>query len=112
MKKFLYSIVLLNTYLLADIPQEALGDIYIEAGFFVLVGVVMSVVSYRISTRHAKEYAVKNKAKIAAVKEAKKDEVKSKENRVEELQKMLDNKMITDDEFRMMKKRLYNTEEE
>jgi uncharacterized protein YacL len=89
--------------------QEELNSIYIEAVAFVLVFLIMSIISYKVSSRHAREYAAKNKLKIDARKEAQKDEVKSKEIRVQELQKMLDDSMITNDEFLMMKKRLYNT---
>ena len=110
-KKYLYTLVTLVSALKADIPQEALDDIYIEASLFVFVGVVMSVVSYKISSKNAAAYAVKNQKNIDAKREAKKEVLKSKETRVEELQKMLDNEMITDDEFKMMKKRMYNTEE-
>jgi len=111
MKKYLYSSVLLVSSLYAEIPEESLGGIYTEAALFVLVGIVMSVASYKISNRHAKEYLIANQKKIDAKREAQKDEIKSKEDRVDELQKMLDNNMITDDEFKMMRKRLYNTEE-
>jgi len=90
--------------------QEELNSIYIEAAFFVLVFLTMSIISYKMSSRHAREYAVKNQLKIDARKEAKKEETKSKEERILELQKMLDDNMITNDEFLMMKKRLYNTD--
>ncbi|MCK4737620.1 MAG: hypothetical protein KAT10_03600, partial [Sulfurimonas sp.] len=89
--------------------NEALNGIYIEAALFMFVVLVMSIASYKISSKHAKEYAMKNQKNINARREAKKDEIKSKEDRVEELQEMLDNSMITDDEFKMMKHRLYNT---
>jgi len=90
--------------------EEVLNSIYIEAIAFVTVFFIMSVLSYKMSSRHAKEYAVKNKIKIDARREAKKAETKSKEDRVEELQKMFDNNIITKDEFLMMKKSLYNTQ--
>ena len=93
------------------LSQESINGIYIEAIVFIMVFLIMSIISYKISSRHAKEYAIKNQKNIDAKKEAAKEAIKSKEDRVEELQKMLDNNMITDDEFKMMKKRLYNTEE-
>ena len=92
------------------IEQEVLNGIYIEAVAFVLVFLIMSIISYKISSRHAREYALKNQEKIQARRKAKKDEMKSKEDRVEELQNMLDKNMITEDEFLMMKKSLYNTQ--
>ena len=91
------------------LDQEALNSIYIEAVAFVLVILTMSIISYRMSSKHAKEYAIKNQKNIEARKEAQKDEIKSNEERVQELQKMLDKNMITEDEFLMMRKRLYNT---
>jgi len=90
--------------------QEVLNNIYIEGTLFVLVFLIMSIISYKISSRHAKEYAIKNQEKMQARREAKKDEVQSKEDRIVELQNMLDKKMITEDEFLMMKKSLYNTQ--
>jgi len=89
---------------------EISNSIYLEAVAFILVFFIMSVISYRISSRHAKEYAIKNQEKMQARREAKKDEVQSKEDRIVELQNMLDKKMITEDEFLMMKKSLYNTQ--
>ena len=111
LKYFFYSIVLFSS-LEAEIAQEKLNDIYVEAVFFVIVIVTMSIISYIYSTKHAKEYAIKNQKNIDAKREAKKDEIKSKEDRVKELQDMLDKNMITQDEFKMMKKRMYNTDEE
>ena len=90
--------------------QEVLNNIYIEGTLFVLVFLIMSIISYKMSSRHAKEYAIKNQEKMQARREAKKDEVQSKEDRIVELQNMLDKKMITEDEFLMMKKSLYNTQ--
>ena len=90
---------------------EISNSIYLEGAAFILVFFVMSVISYRISSRHAKEYSLKNQKNVDAKREAQKNETKSKEDRVIELQKMLDDNMITNDEFLMMKKRLYNTEE-
>ena len=89
---------------------EISNSIYLEAVAFILVFFIMSVISYRISSRHAKEYAIKNQEKMQARREAKKDEVQSKEDRIVELQNMLNSKIITEDEFLMMKKSLYNTQ--
>jgi len=111
MNKYIYCCIFLFTSLEAQIAEEDLSGVYTEAVLFVIVFVLMSIVSYTISTRHAKEYAIENQKKIDADREAKKDETKSKEDRVEELLKMLEDGMITNDEFKMMKKRLYNTEE-
>jgi len=94
------------------IPEETLNSIYIEAALFVLVILIMSIISYVISSKHAKEYAIKNQKNIDAKREAEAEAINAKELRVKELQKMLDDKMITDEEFKMMRKRLYNTEEE
>ncbi|PHS59023.1 MAG: hypothetical protein COB17_00335 [Sulfurimonas sp.] len=109
-KKIFYSLVVLNSSLQAEIPQEALGDIYVEASLFVLVGLIMSVVSYKVSSKNAANYALKNQKNIDAKKEAVKEINKSKEMRLAELQDMLDAGTINDDEFRMLKKRMYNTD--
>ena len=110
MKKYFYTFILLVSSLHAEIEGEALSSIYKEAALFVVVGLVMSVVSYVVSSRHAKKYAVENQKNIDAKKEENKEIVKSKEDRIEELLKMLDDKTITEDEFKMLKKRMYNTE--
>jgi uncharacterized protein YacL len=95
-----------------EIPSEKLESIHTEAIAFVLVILVMSIISYKISAKNAREYALKNKLKIQQQKQEKKDEIQNKENRVKELQQMLDDGLITNDEFKMMRKRLYNTEQE
>jgi len=94
------------------IPQETLENIYMEAGLFVLVILIMSIISYKISSKNAKEYAIKNQKKIDVAKEEKAKSVKSKEARIVELQKVFSDGMITEDEFKMMKNRLYSTREE
>ena len=92
------------------IEQEALNGIYMEAGIFVLVILTMSVISYKISSKNAKEYALKNKKNLEDKKVIDEELINAKEIRVKELQKMLDESMITDEEFKVMKKRLYNTQ--
>jgi len=92
------------------IEQEALNGIYMEAGIFVLVILTMSAISYKISSKNAKEYALKNKKNLEDKKVIDEELINAKEIRVKELQKMLDESMITDEEFKVMKKRLYNTQ--
>ena len=46
------------------VEQEVLNSIYIEAIAFVLVVLVMSIISYKMSSKHAKEYAIINQKKI------------------------------------------------
>jgi len=110
MKKYFYSLIVLASSLYAEIDEEDLTNIYLEGSLFVLVGLIMSIVSYKISSKNAAKYASKNKKNIDAARDANKDMLKLKENRVQELSKMLNDGTITNDEFKMLKKRMYNTE--
>ena len=110
MKKYFYSFIILASSLFAEIAEDDLTGIYKEATLFVVVGLVMSIVSYKISSKNAAKYASKNKKNIDAARDANKDMVKLKESRVDELSKMLNDGTITNDEFKMLKKRMYNTE--
>jgi len=110
MMKYFYVLTIMITSLHAEIAPEKLQDIYFEAALFVFVGIVMSVVSYKVSSKNAAAYAIKNQKNIEAKAKEDKEIIKSKEGRLEELMKMLDDNTITEDEFRMLKQRMYNTE--
>ncbi len=115
MTKYLF-IPLLMTYtsLHAEgIDHEELDSIYIEAVLFVTVFGLMSVVSFIISRRHAKQNTLKYLQKKKSQEETEKnsqtvstkkpDDTSEESKRVKELSKMLKDGLITDEEFQTLK---------
>jgi len=107
MNKFLYGFVFLFTSLYAGLKEEDMAGIYIEFGAFLTVVFIMAVISNKISSKHAKEYAEKNKIKVDTSNLDKKDAL-YKKNRIKELSKLMDNDVISKNEFLVMKRWLYN----
>ena len=112
MNKFLYSFVFLFTSLYADLAKEDMTGIYIEGAAFLTVVFVMAVIANKVSSRHAKEHKQRNKEKlkehISKRELKKKDYARYKERRVKELLKLVDDKVITEDEFGVIQRWLYN----
>lgn len=107
MNKFLYGFIFLFTSLYAGLKEEDMAGIYIEFGVFLTVVFIMAVISNKISSKHAKEYAEKNKIKVDTSNLDKKDAL-YKENRIKELSKLMDDDVINKNEFLVMKRWLYN----
>lgn len=96
------------------IEPEALNDIYVEAVLFVTVFAVMSIISFIISKRHAREYVgeetppeedslvpVNEKENIEYV-----DMADDKRQRLNELTKMLKERVLSEAEFRLLRQSL------
>jgi energy-converting hydrogenase Eha subunit H len=75
-----------------------MNHIYIEAILFVAVFTLMSVVSIVISSRQAKRYQKKH-----IKEESSEDEVDKKELRISELLKLVNRKLLTNEEFQLLK---------
>ncbi len=110
MIKQLLASLLISSYLYAEaIDPEDLESIYIEAALFVTVFGLMSVVSFIISKKHAKQNALKDlqkkeeesakNAQVAPIEQPK----KNKHKRAEELSNMLKDGLITEEEFQTLK---------
>ncbi|MEA1893499.1 MAG: hypothetical protein U9N33_12435 [Campylobacterota bacterium] len=98
MKSF-YFIFFISTSLLhaSNISENELNSIYYEAILFVLVFGVMGIISYIYSSRHAKAYVSKK-----VVKELSAQDIAC-QKRVDELVKMLDDKLLREKEFEILK---------
>lgn len=88
------------------IESEALNDIYVEAVLFVTVFAVMSIISFIISRRHAREY-VQAEDSLEPVDEKKAAEyvhmADDKGQRLIELSKMLKEGVLSEAEFDLLK---------
>jgi len=101
-----------------ELNSDQLNSIYKEAGLFVVVIGIMSVISIVYSRRHAKQYEIDNplENRKTVRKKALEDELKkqfqmraldkngNKIDRMMELSKMLKDGIITEDEFQSLKK--------
>lgn len=112
-KRLLTPLLIFTSLHAEGIDPEELDSIYIEAALFVTVFGLMSVASFIISKKHAKQNALKDLQKKKLQKEAKKnsqmssirhtDDATGETNRVKELSKMLKDGLITDEEFQTLK---------
>ena len=85
-----------------DVTSSELNDIYTEAILFVAVFAIMGLISFIYSKKHAKEYKKKEKVSPKPTVDT------SKEDRIVELSKMLDNDILTKKEFELLN-RYYRT---
>ena len=92
-------IISLVTFLNAQAAtEEQLNSIYKEATLFVIVFGIMGVISFVYSRRHAKEYKPKKEViELTPYQKACK-------KRLKELKEMLENEVITADEFEVLEK--------
>ena len=81
--------------------EDELQGIYTEALLFVGIFGAMGVISYIYSSRHAKSYTLSEDEKQRI--ENKKRERVKREKRVEELSKMLQENLIREEEFSLLK---------
>jgi len=96
MIKLIILTLLFKTVLLAKIISESQqNSILVEAALFVGIFGTMGIISYFYSSRHAKAY---KKPEVEAII----SEKKSKEDRIFELLGMLDNEMLTQEEYKLL----------
>lgn len=96
------------------IEPDALNDIYIEAILFVAVFALMSIISFIISRKHAREYAeaetpIGERSLVSINKRDETDDadtVDDKTKRLNELSKMLKEGVLSEDEFRLLEQAL------
>ena len=88
--------LLFNTILSAiEVTQSQQNSIYMEAVLFVGIFGTMGIVSFIYSSRHAKAY--KKPEEVATV-----SEEMSKEDRIFELLGMLNNGILTQEEYKLL----------
>ncbi|MBU1657480.1 hypothetical protein KKG72_00295 [bacterium] len=108
MNKYIFVLALLFVSLELNASEDYLESIYVEASLFAAVIIFMSVISYVISSRHAKEYTKNNQAKMDDALLKNKESVDNEKKRVEVLSKMLEDGLLEEDEFKLLKKWKYN----
>ncbi len=93
------------------LDPEVAKSLYIESALFVAVFVIMSIISIIISKKHAAQNLLDDQKKREEKKAQEEDEKRSQASsieepketqRVEELSKMLEDGIITDDEFQLL----------
>ena len=98
LKKIIILSSLIATSLFAqEASQEQLNNIYQEAILFVVIFGLMGLVSYIYSSRHAKQYVPKGLTQEEI------EERAFRENRVQKLSKLFDEKVLLEDEFLILK---------
>jgi len=112
-KLLLAPLLIFSSLQAEDIDPDTLNSIYIEAILFVTVFGLMSVASFIISKKHAKQNALKDLQKKRLQEEADKksqvhpdaqpNDISDETKRVKELSKMLEDGLITDKEFQTLK---------
>ena len=119
-KQLFLPTLFLSSLYAEGISDEKLNSIYTEAFAFVVVIGFMSLVSIYYSRKHAKEYEEDNpiEERQAAVKKAEEEAIKNqfimrtvdkngnKIERLVELKQMLDEGLITKEEFQVFKEKI------
>ncbi len=94
----------LATLQASDPTQTDLNGIYLEALAFIGVFGTMGLISYVYLSRHAKVYSV-SQEETTRKKDMKLDQER-KEKRIEALSKMLDEELLTREEFAILRSHL------
>ena len=121
MKKLFLPTLILSSVYAEGINDKQLSSIYNEAIAFVLVIAFMSAVSIYYSKKHAKKFELDNpiEDRKAAIVKAQEEELKNqflmrtvdkngnKIDRLVELKEMLDDGLITPEEFQVFKEKIH-----
>ncbi len=103
-KRLLIPLLVFTSLQANNIDDKELNSIYIEAILFVTVFSLMSIASIFISKRHAKENGLKASLKREEeLQKTSQPNTPKKTPRVKELSKMLDDGLITNEEFQTLK---------
>ena len=97
MKLILFILLLKNLLFATTVTQSQQNSILMEAALFVGVFGVMGIISYIYSSRHAKAYKSK---KVSVEEEGEKEIINP--DRISELSAMLENKILTQEEFELL----------
>ncbi len=107
MQKWLFLSILTITSLKAkEVAPEELDAIYTEAIWFVIVFGVMGIISYIYSSRHAAQYTKDQADKVALDKLIASEEVQRRDERLLELSKLVDDGVLKEEEFRILRANL------
>ncbi len=111
-KQLLMPLLIFSTLHAEGIDPEELESIYIEAALFVTVFGLMSIASFIISRKHAKQNVLKDLQKKEEERAKNPQEIPTKHpdngetKRVKELSNMLKDGLITEKEFQTLKNNL------
>ena len=106
LKRLLLSILTLTSLKAEGIDPDELNAIYTEAIWFIVIFGTMAVISFIYSNRHAKQYTQKQAATLAKEKALTSERTKQKENRLEELSKLVKNGLLKEEEFKILRKNI------
>ena len=104
MQKWLsLSLITLTSLGAEEVDPERLSAIYTEAIWFVVVFGTMAIISYIYSSRHAKQYTQKQAPDVAQKKVLAAEVVKQREERLDELSKLVKDGLLKEDEFQILR---------
>jgi hypothetical protein len=107
MQKWLsLSLITLTSLGAEEVDPEQLSAIYTEAIWFVVVFGTMAIISYIYSSRHAKQYTQKQAPDVAQKKVLAAEVAKQKEERLDELSKLVDDGLLKEEEFLILRKNI------
>ena len=109
MMKYLLLPLLILTSLKAEGGNPAeLNAIYTEAIWFIVVFGTMAIISFIVSKRHAKQHVHKHTDDIAQKKALAAEQKRQKEDRLTELSKLVDDGLLREEEFQILRKNIQN----
>ncbi len=87
-----------------NLGNEELSDIFLEGLLFIAVFAVMSIISFIVSKKQAKKYLQKNlTSQLREKKTLQTSSVNDIDNRITELSKLVDDGLLTEEEYQMLK---------
>ena len=102
-KWLLLPLLTLTSLSAEEVDSEQLNAIYTEAIWFVVIFGAMGIISFIYSNRHAKQYTQKQADTIAQNKSLAAEQVKQRENRLDELAKLVKDGLLTEKELRILR---------
>ena len=108
MKWLLLPLLILTSLQAEDIDPDKFSEIYIQGILFVALFTVMSIISFIVSKRHAKQHVQKHTDDIAQKKALAAEQERQKEDRLTELSKLVDDGLLREEEFQILRKNIQN----
>ncbi len=102
----LLPLLILTSLQAEDIDPDKLSEIYTEGIWFVALFTVMSIISFIVSKRHAKQHTQKHTDDIAQKKALAAEQERQKEDRLTELSKLVDDGLLREEEFEILRKNM------
>ncbi len=106
LKQLLFSLLPFISLHAKEVDPQQMNAIYTEAIWFVVVFGVMGIISYIYSSRHAKQYTYDQADKVALDKLLASEQVKQREERLDELSKLVDDGLLSEEEFQILRANL------